>query len=178
MGGNRKGKFRTYLNLAVTMLLGGLWHGASWNFIVWGGLHGVALAFHKFFRNLLGRGKNYHSTGARKYMAAIVTFHFVCFCWIFFRNTTFEGSMTMISRIISSFHPELFGQLVSGYWKVFALMAVGYALHWCPDSWQDKCSKAVVRMPLVMQALLLIAVIFIIVQVKSSDIQPFIYFQF
>lgn len=178
LGGNRKGKFRTYVNLILTMLLGGLWHGASWNFIVWGGLHGVALAFHKFFRNLLGRGKSYHSTGIRKCLAVIITFHFVCFCWIFFRNTTFEGSVTMINQIFSSFHPELFGQLISGYWKVFLLMAVGFALHWCPDSWQDNCSKAVVRMPLLIQALLLVAVIFIIIQVKSSDIQPFIYFQF
>ena len=178
LGGNRKGKIRTYVNLILTMLLGGLWHGASWNFIVWGGLHGVALACHKFFRSLLGRGKNYHSTGLRKCLAVIVTFHFVCFCWIFFRNSTFEGSMSMISQIFSSFHPELFGQLISGYWKVFLLMAVGFALHLCPDSWQDFCSNAVVKMPFVIQALLLIAVIFIIIQVKSSDIQPFIYFQF
>ena len=55
LGGNRKGKFRTYVNLILTMLLGGLWHGASWNFMVWGGLHGVALAGHKFFRSLLKR---------------------------------------------------------------------------------------------------------------------------
>ena len=63
LGGNRKGKIRTYLNLFLTMLLGGLWHGASWNFIVWGGLHGIALAVHKYVRSLLGRAKNYRSTG-------------------------------------------------------------------------------------------------------------------
>ena len=143
MGGNRKGKIRTYINLIVTMLLGGLWHGASWNFILWGGLHGAA-----------------------------------CFCWIFFRNTTFEGSQTMIRQIFTSFHPELFMQLVTGYWKVFALMGLGYVLHWLPDSWQDTCSRGVVRLPLVGQALLVIALIFIVIQVKSSDIQPFIYFQF
>ena len=57
MGGNRKGKIRTYINLIVTMLLGGLWHGASWNFILWGGLHGAALAIHKFLRSLLHRPK-------------------------------------------------------------------------------------------------------------------------
>ena len=160
------------------MLLGGLWHGASWNFIVWGGLHGVALAVHKFFRSLLHRPKTYRSTGWRRFFAVILTFHFVCFCWIFFRNTEFAGSVSMIRQIFTSFHPELFSQLVAGYWKVFALMAVGYLLHWCPDSWQNACSRGMTRLPLVGQALILIALIFLVIQVKSSDIQPFIYFQF
>lgn len=178
LGGNRKGKLRTYINLILTMLLGGLWHGASWNFIVWGGLHGVALAVHKFFRSLTGKDKNYRSTGIRRFFAVVITFHFVCFCWIFFRNTTFEGSMSMITQIFTSFHPELFGQLLSGYWKVFLLMGVGFLLHLCPDKWQSSCSDMVVRMSLPVQAILVIILIFIVIQVKSSDIQPFIYFQF
>lgn len=178
LGGNRKGKIRTYLNLALTMLLGGLWHGASWNFIVWGGLHGGALAVHKFVRSLLHRPKNYRSTGIRKVFAVLLTFHFVCFCWIFFRNATFESSITMIRQVFTAFHFELFGQLVTGYWKVFALMAVGFLLHWCPDSWQQACSRCVTRLPLVGQAFLLVALIYLVIQVKSSDIQPFIYFQF
>lgn len=178
LGGNRKGRIRTYINLIITMLLGGLWHGASWNFIVWGGLHGFALAVHKFFRSLLKRDKHYHSSGIRKFFAVVITFHFVCFCWIFFRNTSFEGSITMINQIFTAFHPEVFVQLISGYWKVFALMALGFALHWCPDSWQDACSRTMVRMPLPAQAFVLIALIYLVIQVKSSDIQPFIYFQF
>lgn len=178
LGGNRKGKIRTYINLILTMLLGGLWHGASWNFVVWGGLHGVALAVHKFFRNLMHRPKNYRSTGLRKFFAVILTFHFVCLGWIFFRNTTFEASLTMIQQVFTAFHPELAGQLFAGYWEVFELMAVGYLLHWCPDSWQEACTKGMIRLPLIFQALILILLIFLVIQVKSSDIQPFIYFQF
>ena len=178
LGGNRRGKIRTYINLILTMLLGGLWHGASWNFIVWGGLHGAALAVHKYLRSLLKRPKHYHSAGVHRFFAVVLTFHFVCFCWIFFRNTTFEGSLTMIRQIFTSFHPELFGQLVGGYWKVFMLMAVGYLLHWCPDSWQNACSRGMIRLPLLGQAVVLIALIYLVIQVKSSDIQPFIYFQF
>ena len=178
LGGNRKGKIRTYVNLMLTMLLGGLWHGASWNFIVWGGLHGAALALHKFFRNVTGRPKTYHSTGLRRLFAVVVTFHFVCFCWIFFRNSTFEASTVMIRQIFTAFHPELFMQLVTGYWQVFVLMASGFLLHWCPDSWQDACGRAVTRLPLVGQALLVVAMVYLVIQVKSSDIQPFIYFQF
>lgn len=178
LGGNRKGKFRTYVNLVLTMLLGGLWHGASWNFVVWGGLHGLALAVHKFVRAVLHRPKQYRSTGWRRVVAVLLTFHFVCLCWIFFRNATFDGSVVMIRQIFTSFHPELAGQLFAGYWKVFALMGLGYLLHWCPDSWQNACSRGMVKLPVVCQALVLIALIFLVMQVKSSDIQPFIYFQF
>ncbi len=178
LGGNRKGKIRTYLNLFLTMLLGGLWHGASWNFIVWGGLHGIALAVHKYVRSLLGRAKNYRSTGWKRFFAVVITFHFVCFCWIFFRNTTFEASATMIRQIFTAFHPELAVQLFTGYWKVFLFMGIGYLLHACPDRWQDACSRGMIRLPLVGQALVLVLLVYLVMQVKSSDIQPFIYFQF
>ena len=129
LGGNRKGKIRTYINLFLTMLLGGLWHGASWNFVIWGGFHGVALAAHKFWRNLLGKPKTAVSYGIRKVFAVMLTFHFVCFCWIFFRNSTFEASVTMIRQVFTAFHPEVLGQLIEGYWKVFVLMGIGYLLH-------------------------------------------------
>ena len=178
LGGNRKGKVRTYFNLVITMLLGGLWHGASWNFIVWGGLHGAALALHKSFRSLLHRPKHYQSTGIRKVFGIFITFHFVCFCWIFFRNSTFDASISMIRQIVTAFHPEVFTQLVDGYWKVFLLMGIGYLLHWCPDKWQNDCAESVIHLPLIGQAIVLIVLIYFIIQVKSSDIQPFIYFQF
>lgn len=84
----------------------------------------------------------------------------------------------MIQQVFTAFHPELVGQLFAGYWEVFALMAVGYLLHWCPDSWQEACTKGMIRLPLIFQALILILLIFLVIQVKSSDIQPFIYFQF
>lgn len=178
LGGNRKGKVRTYINLILTMLLGGLWHGASWNFIAWGGLHGVALALHKGLRTLLGRGKGDVSHGWRKVVAIILTFHFVCFCWIFFRNHTFEASWTMLTQIFTDFHPQLFIQLVEGYAPVFSLMALGYLLHFLPDKWEERCRQGVVKMPFAMQALLVAATVFLVMQIKSSDIQPFIYFQF
>ena len=180
MGGNRKGKVRQYVNLIVTMLLGGLWHGASLNFVAWGGMHGVALAAHKLLRqNVFRHDKHYRSHGIRRIAAVILTFHFVVFCWIFFRNHTFEGSWTMISRIFSSnFHPELLWQVVSGYWEVFALMLLGYVTHFVPDRWCDACVNVIKHGGVVLGAIVIAAVIFIVIQVKSSEIQPFIYFQF
>ena len=178
LGGNRKGKYRTYINLMLTMLLGGLWHGASWNFIIWGGLHGVALAAHKAFRSAVGHSKHYHSQGVKRFFAVFLTFHFVCLCWIFFRCHEFSDSLAMIRQIFSSFHPELFVQVINGYREVFALMFLGYVLHWCPDSWQETASRLVTRMPLLCKAFVFIALAYLVLQVKSSDVQPFIYFQF
>ena len=178
LGGNRKGKARTYINLCLTMLLGGLWHGASWNFVIWGGFHGIALAAQKFSRNLLHKPKTATSKGIRKFFAVLITFNFVCFCWIFFRNTTFEASVVMLKQICTAFHPEVFMQLIEGYWKVFVLMGIGYLLHFAPDSWQDACCRGVVKLPLLGKALLLVVLIYLVIQIKSSDIQPFIYFQF
>ena len=179
LGGNRKGKVRQYVNLIITMLLGGLWHGASLNFIAWGGMHGVALALHKWMReHIWHHDKTYHSRGLRKVLAILLTFHFVAFCWIFFRNHTFEGSWLMIERIATDFHPELFLQVVEGYWIVFAMMLLGYLTHFIPDRAQDWCIRLMERGSVVLCALLIAAVIYIVIQVKSSEIQPFIYFQF
>ncbi len=179
LGGNRKGKVRQYVNLMLTMLLGGLWHGASWNFVVWGGLHGAALAVHKMWMTVTGqRLGTPHRHRWVQLLCVVATFHFACLCWIFFRNKEFAGSVAMIGQIATSFHPEVFGQLVTGYWQVMALMAVGFLLHFAPDSWEQRCKQAFARLPMVAYVVILVAIVVLIAQVKSSDIQPFIYFQF
>jgi D-alanyl-lipoteichoic acid acyltransferase DltB (MBOAT superfamily) len=179
LGGNRKGKVRQYVNLIITMLLGGLWHGASLNFVAWGGMHGIALAIHKWTReHVFHHDKHYQSSGIRWFMAVVLTLHFVAFCWIFFRNHTFVDSWTMITQILYDFHPELFPQIISGYWMVFAMIVGGYILHFVPDSWQEGFILMLKRGGVIVCALLIALVIFIVIQVKSSEIQPFIYFQF
>lgn len=140
-GRQPEGKIRQYANLIITMFLGGLWHGASWNFVLWGMMHGVALAAHKFWMTLTGRKKGTESHGIHRFFGVLVTFHFVCFCWIFFRNAEFSTSMDMLKQIFTTFRPQLFPQLVEGYWEVFALMALGYLLHFVPDSWERACTK-------------------------------------
>ena len=178
LGGNRKGKFRQYLNLIITMFLGGLWHGASWNFIVWGMFHGVALAIHKAWMSVTKRPKGYVSKGWYRVIGVVLTFHFVCFCWIFFRNSSFQNSVDMLTQIATAFHPEVFAQLLEGYWKVFLLMGVGFFLHFVPAEWENWACRGVIRMPFVGKVLLLVVLIYGVIQIKSSDIQPFIYFQF
>ena len=179
LGGNRKGKLRMYLNLFMTMLLGGLWHGASWNFILWGALHGVALGCHKFFsQEILHHDRHYYSAGWRRIVAIIITFHFVCFCWIFFRCSDMETAVTMLNQVATNFHPELLWQVISGYPWVFGLMAFGIISHYLPDSWQQHIVARLSMTNIFVCAMLITAVIYIVIQVKSSDIQPFIYFQF
>ena len=133
---------------------------------------------HKFWMTLTGRKKGTESHGIHRFFGVLVTFHFVCFCWIFFRNAEFSTSMDMLKQIFTTFRPQLFPQLVEGYWEVFALMALGYLLHFVPDSWERACTKTVIRLPLLGKAVLMLAVIYLVIQMKSSEIQPFIYFQF
>ncbi|NDV60062.1 MBOAT family protein [Bacteroides sp. 519] len=178
LGGNRKGKFKQYLNLIITMFLGGLWHGNSWNFIVWGMLHGVSLAIHKAWMTVTRRAKGEVSRGWRRVGGVFVTFNFVCFCWIFFRNREFSDSMSMLKQIFTNFQPQLFVQLIEGYWQVFALMAIGFVLHFTPKSLEMKFQKGVIGMPFVGKVLLMVMVIYLVIQVKSSEIRPFIYFDF
>ena len=84
----------------------------------------------------------------------------------------------MLSQVFTDFHLELFPQLIVGYWQVFAFMALGFILHYAPERWECFAGNAIIRLPLVGKALFMIALIYWVIQIKSADIQPFIYFQF
>lgn len=179
LGGNRKGKVRTYINLIITMLLGGLWHGAALRFILWGGMHGLALALHKIWCTLFHRkGKVQKRYIAGKLLGGIITFHFVCFAWIFFRADSIAIVEEVVNQIIYQFHPEIMWDFVVGYRWVLLLMLIGYTLHYLPKTWRRASERWLVRAPFVVQMLLLVVLIFLVFQFKSADVQPFIYFQF
>jgi D-alanyl-lipoteichoic acid acyltransferase DltB (MBOAT superfamily) len=174
LGGNRKGKVRQYINLMLTMLLGGLWHGAAWKFVVWGGIHGFILSVEKFlnFPEWVKGSKLKHVIGV------IVTFHIVCLAWIFFRATSYQSAIDMINQILFYFNGSVFFQFIEAYPVIVLLMVIGFLLHFAPKSWEIKTEQFVQQLPLVGKALVLVVVIWLVIQVKSSDIQPFIYFQF
>jgi len=101
LGGNRNGKFKTYINLMITMLLGGLWHGASWNFVIWGGLHGLYLSIHKL---ILG-SKKIETDRIRKFnllniFNILITFILVLFTWLFFRSTSWDTTQLFFSKML------------------------------------------------------------------------------
>lgn len=180
LGGNRKGKFRTYVNLFVTMLLGGLWHGASLRFLCWGALHGAALAGHKLLMTVFPQFK---SSGEgmkplQKIGGVLLTFHLVCFSWIFFRAESFDAAIGMIKQIATSFHASIFVDMVKGYPWVFVLMAVGFILHFIPVRWEETCKQYIIQLPLWGKATAMLLIIIFVMQIKSAEIQAFIYFQF
>ncbi|MBP9925671.1 MAG: MBOAT family protein [Cyclobacteriaceae bacterium] len=179
LGGNRKGKVRMYVNLLLTMLLGGLWHGAAFRFILWGGLHGVGLALHKLYKSLRLAPLKYRlpqplSSG----LNILFTFHFVCLGWIFFRASSMEVAQQMINQIFGHFNAQVFFDFVYGYRSVLFLMALGYVLHFIPASTERKAEAWVTTIPLTGKAAVVSAIILLIIQTKSAGVQPFIYFQF
>jgi len=180
LGGNRNGKVRTYLNLVITMLLGGLWHGPSLRFVCWGAMHGIGLALHKLIMSIFPQLK---TTGQGmkpvwRIAGIIFTFHFVCFSWIFFRAETFQTAMDMIKQIFTFFHPEVFTSMVKGYPTVFLAIFVGFVLHFTPKSLENKFIDRTIKMPLFVKAIMITILIVFIMQIKSSEILSFIYFQF
>ena len=180
LGGNRKGKRRTYLNLLLTMLLGGLWHGAAIRFVLWGALHGVALAVHKWWLSVVpwakkeGREMNF----VVRLFGVLLTFHIVCLGWLVFRADSMQTAGLLLHQIFTAFDTALIPQFVEGYAGVTLLLVVGYAMHLSPKGLDPRVEGVIARAPMGVQVALLVATIWLVMQVKSSDIQPFIYFQF
>ena len=180
LGGNRKGKLRTYLHLFLTMLLGGLWHGAAIRFVLWGAIHGVALALHKLYMQLfdyLGWRKS-EPYRWQRFLGQVFTFHLVCFAWIFFRADSMETALAVITQIKEHFTPEVFLQFVVGYKNVLSLLLVGYLLHFTSRKQELSFRSWVTNLPFLAQVFLFIGVIFLLIQIRSADAQPFIYFNF
>ena len=189
MGGNRHGKLRQYFNLLMTMLLGGLWHGASLNFILWGGAHGLLLCLDKIWHSICkvlspltylpskhnpAPGKNWFVT----LLGGLLTFHLVAALWVLFRAPSFEVAQQVFHQIFYKFQPQIFLQWCTSYAAVGSLMLLGYVLHFMPQNLSGKVRTLVTKCPLVVKALIIVVVVFIVIQIKSSDVQPFIYFQF
>ncbi len=164
----------TNFNLFATMLLGGLWHGAASRFILWGVLHGLALATEKWIK-MAFPGK---PSGLRKALGGLLTFHFVCFCWIFFRADGMEKAGQMLHQIAYSFRPEFFPEFLTGYGTVVFWMCLGFGLHFLPKSAELAAQRAATALPVLGKALVLTAFIALVMQVKSAEVQAFIYFQF
>ena len=180
LGGNRKGKGRTYLNLLLTMLLGGLWHGAAIRFILWGALHGVALALHKMWLQVVPGAKTLGKdmNPVMRLLGIAFTFHLVCLGWLVFRADSMQTVGLILHQIFSAFDTSLIAQVVAGYSGAFLLMAIGYLLHAIPERGDAWLRGVITRAPMGWQVAMTVAMIWLVMQVKSSDIQPFIYFQF
>lgn len=179
LSNKRKQTLVTNLNLFTTMLLGGLWHGAGAQFIVWGALHGLALAVHKIFLEFFPSKKDGKSNFLLRFFSILITFHFVVFCWIFFRARDFETALQVINNIGQlTFEPQNWKAIVLGYKNVFLLMLFGYVWHFLPEVITDKMKLVFDNTPLLIKAIILGFVYWIVYATAVAGSQPFIYFQF
>ncbi|MDR2581484.1 MAG: MBOAT family protein [Fibromonadaceae bacterium] len=175
LGGNRKGRVRTYANLLFVMLVGGLWHGASWKFVAWGGLHGAMLAIERFFKRFIKLPKSIFT----RIIGIILTFHFVSFCWIFFRARDFGTAIELIRRIGDvSLQTEQWLSVLSVYKNVLIVLLAGFIMHFLPERFVQWLQRGFIRTPIVVKALIIGLIFWLVYATASSEVQPFIYFQF
>lgn len=169
LGGNRVGKARCYLNLFITFLVSGIWHGANWTFFCWGALHGGLLCIEK----AVGIGKA-HYKGFEKFIHWLITFLLVCFAWIFFRANNLSDAVTVICGIFTNLGTP---QMEFAHW--FA-MAIAFAVLFVKEFVDEFCpiSKKSILLRPVMQHLYVIIMICYILLFGILGGDQFIYFQF
>jgi alginate O-acetyltransferase complex protein AlgI len=174
LGGNRGGRWRTYRNILITMGLGGLWHGASMNFVIWGLMHGGALVVER----MLGiTGPNGHLQFLGRVPAIVswlITFHFVCLTWVFFRAPSLDGASTYLTTLVSG--EAIWSTTVT---PLVALMLVfGAFTQLIPNDWFERLELHYDRASLAVKIALPFAVIFLVAIAAPGGVPPFIYFQF
>lgn len=202
LGGSRGSALLTYRNLLITMVLGGLWHGASWNFVIWGALHGVALAGTRMWQRFFA-ARNSKTQSATPYRTpegesaplasrredapaapragslwlrlscTFLTFQYVCFAWVFFRAPSFAHAKLVLVRIATAG-----GGTVNLAPKVVLLLVAALVVHFFPRSWTDGVRARFGRSPAIAQGLVLAAVAILLHLAAGAKAEPFVYGQF
>jgi len=191
LGGSHGGKLATYRNLMLTMVLGGIWHGAAWTFVLWGVFHGTALAIERLVEELkpqrtyalavygddaVGRVLEFSDSATRSIYGAagiFVTFHLVCFSWVLFRSTDMQAVMVLLQGLSNwNVVPELITPFLS------FLILTTFSCQFLPPNWVDKTGHLLANFGAVRLGLLLGAGLLFIEAVSPEGVAPFIYFQF
>lgn len=175
LGGNRRGTARTYVNNFATMLIGGLWHGAAWRFVFWGAMHGAGLAVHKAgkpYMDCLG------NSWPVKALCWLVTMSFVAALWVFFRADSATAAITIIGRVFTDFDIAYAAPFAAARTLWLILMALIVISHCLPAGFWNRAAMWFVRTPWIVKLLLFLLTIQCVVELRSSDVMPFIYFQF
>lgn len=164
-----------FVNLLLTMLIGGWWHGADWKFVFWGFMHGAGLIVHKFFSQSTRTLKGNIVT---KGLSWLLTFHFVAFLWVYFRAASFEEASLSIQKMFSDFS----WAYLQPFWEVRPLLVVmllaGFALHFVGLEEKKRMSTYFSTMPVLGKLVLFLIAIQLSIQFYNAEVQPFIYFQF
>lgn len=179
LGGNRISPSRTYANLMLTMLLGGLWHGAAWTFLIWGGIHGGALAVErrvKIWWSARGTPLGVPAPVV-KGLQWFLTFHIVCLAWVFFRAPSLSDAMEMLGRLLFG-GPVPVGQMALLSGLVVAVVVLAVLSQLVPERWVDRVMVSFGRAAPAIQIVLLATGLVLIDALGPEGMQPFIYFQF
>lgn len=175
LGGNRCSRMRRHANLMTTMVIGGLWHGASWMYMAWGTLQGLFLVGHKEIKNAVGpRPHSWWRHGLNVFL----TLNLVALSFVFFRARSLDTVSDMAGQIVHAFHPEVAMQFIEGYTLVAVALLGGYMMHFAPSGWTVWLRSRFQAAPVVLQTIVLAIVILLIIQVRGSDIVPFVYLQY
>ncbi len=175
LGGNRRGKFRTYLNNLITMLLGGLWHGAAWKFVFWGGAHGVGLMLHKACRPWLSRLPDNFVVRALSWLVTIV---FVALLWVFFRAQSFSDAIVVLSNVFTRFDAAHFVPFVTARLVWVVMVTVMIISHAIPMRAYSRAKAWFVMSHWSIKFIIFVVAVQLVVEFASSEVTPFIYFQF
>ncbi len=173
LGGNRGSRLFTYRNLMLTMLIGGLWHGAGWTFVAWGAIHGTALVAERWWRERPGFVER-PWTPWRRGWHRFATFQVVCFAWIFFRADSFADAWDVIVRLFTAWGEP--SPLVTG--GVLAAIAVGIGSQYLPHRFPLAIMARFSRLPVPAQAAVLSLALLVTHAMGPEGVAPFIYFQF
>ena len=180
LGGSRCGKVRILVNLCVTMLLGGLWHGASWTFVVWGAFHGLLLTIEQVLRALPIAKWNGWKTKSGEFFLGFVTFVCICLTWVFFRAKSFDQAFTIIASMFGFVSTSL--PLLSLYTEKAALGLIVVLMislnHRRLRDLDDQVIELKVHQTHWLRRSIALACMLITLTVSSGDNQSFIYFQF
>jgi alginate O-acetyltransferase complex protein AlgI len=172
LGGNRKGRLLSYRNLLLTMLLGGLWHGAAWTFVAWGAIHGTGLAVERFVRDV--RPRPPRDTPLRRALGRLLTFHVVCFGWIFFRADSFGRAGQVIAQLFTAWGRP--SPLVTS--SVVLAILVGIGSQYLPRRGLAAVLEGFRRLPAYGQVATLAAGVMLVDTLGPPGVAPFIYFRF
>ena len=165
----------TNINLMVTMSYGGLWHGASWNFVIWGALNGLGLVVYKLWRRISPWEKG--KLKVTRAWKIIITLCFISFTRIFFRSPDMEVARDMIHQLGAGPYLNVIPQVLKAFWLYYAVMLVGYIIHWLGDDIKIWYRHAFIRSHVLVKGLCCVLAVYVAYQSLQSA-QPFIYFQF
>jgi D-alanyl-lipoteichoic acid acyltransferase DltB (MBOAT superfamily) len=174
LGGSREGQARTLISLMLTMLLGGLWHGAAWNFIIWGTWHGILLCVHRVWDDYWSARNDdaWRYSKAWLICSRLLLFHAVCLAWIFFRASDFEGALAVINQLfVGAWRADLsLGMLIC--------VGLGIGLQYIPERFFLRLQYQAMQIPVWALGALFALALTVIEVLGPSAPAPFIYFQF